>query len=205
MSSISIAVRNRKNDFKEMLCHEIKKRGKDVHIMNLASGACREIKELLEENPKIKNHVSFDCYDTEEDAHAYAKKLIGNKDQNINFFLENALRIAGTQNIYQKINKKYDIIYSIGLFDYLNYKLSVRLLKNLRKILKNNGVMLIADVRDRYLNPSVFYMEWAGDWNLIYRSDEEFRQVFIDAGFKEKDLKTTYEQQGIIQYIKAKY
>jgi hypothetical protein len=91
----------------------------------------------------------------------------------------------------------------MGLFDYLNYKVSVRLLKNLSLLLNEGGVLLIADVRDRYLNPSVLYMEWAGGWDLVYRSDKEFENIFIEAGFKKEKLKRLYEQQGVLQYIKA--
>jgi DNA-binding response OmpR family regulator/SAM-dependent methyltransferase len=204
MSSICTAVRNRKEDFKNMLIEKIKtQQPKKVHVMNLASGPCREIKELLLENPDVQDRINFDCYDTEEEAHKHAKKQLKGFKQ-INYRLENALRIAGTKDITRKIKKKYDVIYSMGLFDYLKYKLSVRLLENLKKLLKKDGIIIIADVRDRFYNPSVHFMEWVGDWNLIYRSDEEFRQIFMDAGFKEKDLKTTYEQQGIIQYIIGK-
>ena len=44
-------------------------------------------------------------------------------------------------------------------------------------------------------------MEWVGEWNLLYRSEEQFRQIFVDAGFAPADLEYGYEQQGIMQYI----
>ena len=46
-------------------------------------------------------------------------------------------------------------------------------------------------------------MEWVGDWNLVYRNEEEFKKLFIDSGFKEENLKIQYEQQGIMQYMVA--
>ena len=77
------------------------------------------------------------------------------------------------------------------------------MIENLKKLLKPKGVMAISNVRDKYSNPSVHYMEWMGDWNLIYRNDENFKQIFRDAGFTENNINIQYEQQGILQYIIA--
>ena len=63
-----------------------------------------------------------------------------------------------------------------GFFDYLNRKTSVNLLRNLRKLLKPEGRLFISNVRDKYSNPSVHFMEWVGDWNLVYREDDEFKK-----------------------------
>ena len=65
-------------------------------------------------------------------------------------------------------------------------------------------MLAISDVWDKYKNPSVHYMEWIGDWNLVYRSNEEFRQIFIEGGFKEDELEFGSEQQGVLQYIVGK-
>lgn len=63
--------------------------------------------------------------------------------------------------------------------------------------------MFIATVRDKYSNPSVYFMEWVADWNLVYRDEKEFKRIFITAGFIDDKVKIKYEQQGIIQYIIA--
>jgi len=201
MSAISIAVRNRKNDFKRMIVEFIKDRkNSPLRIMSLASGPCREIREMFSENLDLCENVVFDCYDNDENSIKFASTLLSNF-LNVNFLKENAMRIAFRKNIYSLIDKKYDIIYSTGLFDYFEEKISIRIIENLKKILKPGGVLLISDVRDKYSNPSVHFMEWVGDWNLVYRDDESFREIFCKAGFDKKDLEPRYEQQGILQYI----
>ena len=203
MSSISIAVRNRKNDFKKMIMDFVNKRKNDsLRIMSLASGPCREIREMLLENPDISERVEFDCYDN--DAHSLefsSKKLSGFK--NMTYIKENATRIAFRKDISSLIDKKYDIIYSTGLFDYFEERISIKIIQNLKKLLNPGGMLIISDVRDKYSNPSVHFMEWVGDWNLIYRDDDSFRDIFCKSGFKMKDLTPLYEQQGILQYIIA--
>jgi len=203
MSAISIAVRNRKEDFKRIIADFIKNRNSStVKIMNLASGPCRDIKELLSDNTDFKKNVIFDCYEQDEEAISYAKKLLSGFS-NINFIKENAIRIALKKDIHAMIGKKYDLIFSTGLFDYFSERVAIALIKNLKKLLRPKGVMAISNVRDKYSNPSVYFMEWAGDWNLVYRDDDSFKKIFLDAGFQDDEIATQYEQQGMMEYIIA--
>ena len=203
MSAISVAVRNRKEDFKRFVkwfvADKIKRK---LRIMNLASGPCRELKEILSSDSALYENVIFDCYDQDDKAIAFAKDLL-NKHQGINFIRENAMRIAFRKDISKLIDKKYDLIYSTGLFDYLSERVAVALVRNLMELLTSDGMLLISTMRDKYSNPSVHYMEWATDWNLVYQNEEEFKQIFIDAGFSEDKLEIRYEQQGIMQYMIA--
>jgi len=201
--AICSAVRNRKEDFKRhMVDFASMRQGKQLRIMSLSSGPSREIQELLLSNESIRENVFFDCYDHDENALKYAKDVLMNFSK-VDFIQENALKMSLAKDINSRIDRKYDLIYATGLFDYLNYKISVKLIANLKKLLNANGALLISDARDRYSNPSAHFMEWIAEWHLIYRSDEEFKQIFIEAGFKEKELKVYYEQQGIFQYILA--
>jgi len=201
MSAISVAVRNRKDDFKKLLKDVISRRpGCKLKVMNLASGPCRELKELLSSDPALYRNIAFDCYDHDDEAINYAKKLLFGHS-NVTFIKENALRIAFRKNIPQLIYKKYDLIYSTGLFDYFNERVGIALVANLRKILNKNGILAISTMRDKYSNPSVHYMEWVADWNLVYRNEEEFKRIFIDGGFVGEEQRIQYEQQGIMQYV----
>ncbi len=203
MSAIATAVRNRKNDFKRMIVEYVKKNpSKKIRIMDLACGPCREVLEIKKDFTEEFDNVIFDCYDMDEYALKFSKRRLEGFS-GINFISENATRIAFRKNISDLIAKKYDIIYSTGLFDYFEKRIAERIIKNLRKLLNNNGVLMISDVRDRYSNPSFHFMEWVGEWPLVYRSDDEFRNLFLQAGFLEKDLDLNYEQQGILQYISA--
>ena len=203
MSAISVAVRNRKEDFKRLITNFInKKQGRTVRIMNLGCGPSREVKEILSSGALLNKNVVFDCYDHEKKAIEYARGLL-NGIPNVNFTQENALRIGVSKNVHSLIGHKYDLIYSTGLFDYLNYRISTRVVGNLKKLLNPEGILAVSDVRDKYSNPSVHYMEWVGDWNLTYRDDAEFIKVFTEGGFSADELRPLYEQQGIMQYIIA--
>lgn len=200
MSSICNAVRNRKDDFKKIILDAIG-RGKDkpVKIMDLASGPCRDVVEILSDPLLAKKEFVIHCYDNDERDIAYARHLIRG-DCRVSFLKKNAVRLALMKDVERKIEHRYDPICSTGLFDYLDYRISVRLVSKLRRLLAPGGALAISDVRDKFSNPSIYFMEWVADWSFIYRDDDEFRQIFLDAGFSGDDLTCQYEQQGIMQH-----
>ena len=80
---------------------------------------------------------------------------------------------------------EFDLVYSTGLFDYLNQRLGQRLLTSLFRMLRPGGQLLVANflpaIRD------VGYMETFMDWNLVYRTRSEM--VDLTNGIPEEELK----------------
>ncbi len=200
---VAAAVRNRKQDFKRIIRNFAEKH-QVVRIMNLACGPGRDIQELVKEDTEgFFTKVTFDCYDYDERALHYMKELV-NSIKRINYIQQNAIRLALKKEIEMEIPYRYDLIYSTGLFDYLDERVAIRLVSNLKKLLNPNGQLAIANMRDKYSNRSAYWMEWVLDWNLIYRTEEEFRQIFLASGFDDSNTKILVEKQKIMQYCVAK-
>lgn len=199
------AIRERKKYLKNILFDFVKAhRDKNIRIMSLASGPAREIKELLEsDTDKLFSKVIFDCYDFDERAIDYAKRLLGN-NTNVNFFQKNAIRLALKRDIKEDILQDYNLIYSTGLFDYLDERLAVKLISNLKRTLKKDSVMVISNAVDKYNNPSAGWMEWVADWYLVYRSEDEFRSLFLNAGFSPDDLQIKLQYSKVMQCCLAR-
>lgn len=203
MSTICNAVRNRKEDFKQIILGFIENNKlAAAKIMDLASGPCRDVYEIFQNPLASSRQINFHCF--EQDPHAIedSTRLL-NADPRVVFVRQNAVRLALKKDIEKSMEGGYDIIFSTGLFDYLDYRISVRLIANLKKLLRPGGILAISDVRDKFSNPSLYFMEWVADWNLIYREDDNFRSVFLEAGFPAESLTFKYEQQGVMQYIVA--
>jgi len=197
------AVRERKEDFKKIIYDFVKERhsNRNIRIMNLACGPAREIKELFEsDTSKLFSKVTFDCYDFDIRAIDYAKQLLNNNNNNVNFFQKNAIRMALKKYITSEIPQDYDLIYSMGLFDYLDISIAVRLIANLKRLLRKDGAMLISNVRDKYSNSSAGWMEWVVEWYLIYRTEKEFRKIFLDANITAGDLRIIPQNSKVMQY-----
>lgn len=194
------AVRERKRDFKKLILDFIKeRRNKNIHIMDLACGSAREIKELLEAEPELVKKVTFDCCDLDMRALDYARRMV-NGAANVNFFQKNAVRLALKKNIKDEIQQDYDLIYSTGLFDYFDERVATRLVGNLRRLLKKDGMIAIANVRDKYSNSSAGWMEWVVEWYLVYRTETEFEKIFLNAGFSPKNLEIIPQKSKVMQY-----
>ncbi|MDD5071010.1 MAG: class I SAM-dependent methyltransferase [Candidatus Omnitrophica bacterium] len=202
--SASVSIRERKEDFKQIITDFVKNRqNKNIRIMSLASGPAREIKELLNsDKADLFERVEFDCYDSEIQSIEYAKNSL-NCFNKVDFYQKNAIRLALKKNINDDIPCEYDLIYSAGLFDYLGHKVAVKLVQNLKKILKNGGQMLIANASDKSCNSSAAWMEWVAEWYLIYRSEDELKSIFIEAEFQPKDLSLILQKEKVMRYCLA--
>jgi hypothetical protein len=64
--------------------------------------------------------------------------------------------------------------------------------------------MLISNMGEKYYNPSAVWMEWVGEWFLIYRTEEEFKKIFLAAGFSRKGLQMLPQRNKMMQYCLAR-
>lgn len=93
---------------------------------------------------------------------------------------------------------KFDLIYSTGLFDYLNANTGRRLVSTMFDMLKPGGQLVVANflpgIRD------VGFMETFMDWKLIYRSRQNMVDLTMEIEESElRDLTLfTEENQNII-------
>ena len=70
---------------------------------------------------------------------------------------------------------KFDLIYSMGLYDYLEERVAARLTRVLFECLSPNGRLLLANYHvDHY---GTGFMEAFQDWNLIHRTDKQMRAL----------------------------
>ena len=98
-----------------------------------------------------------------------------------------------TGNIFRNLFKikqygKFDLVVIGGLFDYLNDKLVVKILKNIREYnLKEAGEIFFTNISTD--NPDRIFMEYLTDWELIIRTSSGLRQLCCNAGFREANVR----------------
>ncbi len=90
-----------------------------------------------------------------------------------------------------------DIIYSIGLLDYLEDQVNVRLLRALYELLKPGG-KLIAVFKDAERYGTQDY-HWLVDWGVFYqRSARESRNLIEKAEIPASSVRVQRDASGII-------
>jgi ubiquinone/menaquinone biosynthesis C-methylase UbiE len=151
-----VAVRNRKSFFINML-NQLEQGSK---ILNLGCGPCKDLLDYSIQNTK---KLSFVNVDIDQKAIDYSKIILKDAESiNYEFIKVNILKYIPDQ--------KFDLIWSSGLFDYVNDNTFVHLIKRFVSFLKPEGKLVIGNFNK--MNNSLEYMEY-GDWFLNYRDENK--------------------------------
>ncbi|MEW6001693.1 MAG: methyltransferase domain-containing protein [Nitrospirota bacterium] len=189
------AVRNRIKKLEEILKDEIIKR-KGPAILNIACGSCRELMGIASEIRESKAKII--CIDNDNDALAFAQNRLSYTGilPQVELRKYNALRMFDDELNMSEFGKQ-DIIYSVGLFDYLPSEFLIKMLRALYKLL-NPGGKLIAAFKDANQYKSQVY-HWIGDWDgFLQRNEEDFRDILYDAKIPHSAIEESREDTGII-------
>ena len=182
-----VAVRNRKSYLKNIL-HEIENSELDTpSILNIGCGPSRDIYEYIHENPNTK--ISFDCLDMDANAIDYSKKLLNGT--NVKFICKNAFRF--------RPDRQYDLIWSAGLFDYLDEKKFVFLIKSLLKSVASDGQLIVGNFSK--FNTSRSYMEF-GEWYLFHRDLVELTTLAYMSGVPMGLFNIESEPSGVNLFLR---
>lgn len=184
------AVRNRKEYFKNYISTQLDK-SPSLELLNVASGPARDLLEIYSAL-KTDEHINTTCIEMDINAIEYAKQL--NKDYlgKIRFVNKNILR--------HREDKKYDIIWSAGLFDYFNDKAFVIILKRFKDWIRDKGEIIIGNFNENH-NPSRDYMEIFGEWFLNHRTEDQLKQLALDSGFNKDQISIGREKENVNLFL----
>lgn len=182
------AVRNRKNYFVNELII-VSNKVKNAKVLNLASGPCTDLNQFFNAYPD--NTVTVDCIDMDATAIAYGTEMCDGFIDSVSFINRNAFRF--------KTDKKYDLIWSAGLFDYFNDKLFKRLLRNMYELLSKEGTLVVGNFSD--INPSKGVMEVLGKWFMHHRSENDLIQLAMDVDIPRSKIKVGCEATKVNLFL----
>ena len=186
-----IAVRNRKQYFKELLS-EINHTVNCPLILNVASGPCRDIFEYYQKNPSSK--IQIECIDIDNNAIKYAQSLLDQvKDIKVIFHHKNIFRF--------KSIKKYHLIWVGGLFDYFNDRQFIFLLRSLFNMVVPGGELIIGNFSKS--NPTRDYMEF-GEWFLHHRTEDKLFMLAEQSGCSSDSISIEKEEAGVNLFLRVK-
>ena len=189
------AVRNRKDYFINLINSLVESETRDqVQILNVASGPARDVFEFLtqhKEGPHQYKNVQFDCVEFDEVAILYARTLCFELLEHVTFLKANAFRF--------NTEKRFPLVWSAGLFDYLDDRRFKFLLTRLYEFVEEGGELVIGNFSDD--NPSRPYMEIMMDWRLHHRGPDVLKQLAIDSGVEASKIRIGNEPEGINLFI----
>lgn len=194
------AVRDRKDKTVEFLKDYIQKNisKKKIRLLNLACGSSRELRELFENlHPKRKELLEFSCLDQEEDALKYSKSKLDVFNIKISYIKENILDLIKNKSSCNL--KDQDIVYSIGLTDYLPDRILGKFLSHGYGLLTNGGKLFIAHKDHMVYNPIV--QDWFCNWTFYPRTENQLLHIVNSFCDTRKALKSYRGIDNIINFI----
>lgn len=194
------AVPARMESARRFLNDQIANADQDLRIMNVACGPCREYFVGLD-HPASHN-VSIVCIDSDAEAleHVESRLSSANIGAALSFVNYNALRMRSAERNLKKFGAQ-DIIYSIGLLDYVPDRFLVPILHGLRESLSPGGNLFVA-FKDMLRYDKTEY-QWFVDWFFYQRTEAECRSLIAQAGFDDSALEVTRDATGVIMNFKA--
>ena len=187
---------NRKEFFIRALEESVHQKGGPIRVLDLASGPCRDLAEAIDAAGDIAHGSTFHCVDIEPKAIEYAQKVTRPYAQLVNFRWECA-------NVFRfRSEEQYDLVWSAGLFDYLNDRLATALIAKMWSLTAEGGQMIVGNFHPS--NPTRNYMEWCLDWILIHRTEDELRELGIQAGIPADRITIDREPLGVCIFLRGK-
>ena len=121
--------------------------------------------------------------------------------QNVTSIRENLPRLPQRRGVEQTLGTPH-LILCPGLFDYLDDKIASRLLELFWRQLAPGGTLLVGNFAPHHATRA--YMEWIGNWYLIYRSEEAMNVLAERAGLPRDCVQIGTEPTGGDWFLVAK-
>jgi extracellular factor (EF) 3-hydroxypalmitic acid methyl ester biosynthesis protein len=200
-SDLARAVRGRLDGIQQFLIRETANRKERVSILNVASGPGREYAAGL---TSARAGISLKCIDTDEQALEYLRthidpSLLDSVD--LTCFRYNALRMSSAKANLENFGE-CDIIYSVGLCDYIPDRFLIKILQGWRESVSPRGIIYVA-FKDATQYVASEY-QWHVDWFFYERTEADCRDLFAKAGYEVDRLEMFRDETGIIMNFIAR-
>jgi extracellular factor (EF) 3-hydroxypalmitic acid methyl ester biosynthesis protein len=194
-SELARAVRSRLQAAREFLLDEIDRQERPLEILNVACGPSREFTDGWTA-PACP--LSVTLIDMDREALDFVERrldLAAPDGLTYRTRVYNALRMSSAENNVREFGRP-DIIYSIGLCDYIPDNYLVRILQGWRESLAAGGTVYVAFKDCLQYRPTSY--AWHVDWHFVPRTEDDCRRLFHDAGFEMDQLEMTRGDSPVI-------
>lgn len=176
---VAECIRTRMEVVRSHIADVVHARGRErpARITSLGSGPAREVEAFLSSHTGSGHRAEFLLIDQEMQALQYAHETtypyVLNSDgrirvQGLNISFTDILR--GSQNMIGL--QQQDLVYSVGLLDYLTAHRAKALVKRLYDLLSPGGLLIIGNMNECSLS-NFWPMEFIADWSLQYRTEAD--------------------------------
>lgn len=182
------AHRNRIIYLQKILSETAEKSGnRKARILNLGCGPAHEIQSFVRTS-ELSSRCEFHLLDFNDETLRFTGESLENLIKQHGRETEVHLHQRSVHQLLKQASTGdadldwdgYDLVYCAGLFDYLSQRVCRRLTDVFFKMVKPGGRVVVTNVSST--NPSIGWMEYLLEWNLVYRDHDEMRDLVPRAG-----------------------
>lgn len=196
-TALGKAVPARKDKMRDILEEEISLNSSSK-ILNIGCGSCRELAEL---GTLIKgSKARITCLDFDVAALDYASErliMFGIADH-CTFRKYDALKMISQKRNAREFGPQ-NLIYSIGLLDYLTDEFLIRFIRAIYDLLEPGGKFIAVFKDADFYGPHEYH--WVVDWDAFYqRKALESKRLILGAGIPEENISVERDRTGVILF-----
>ncbi len=197
------AVRSRTDLLTKKIVRCIRASESTCKILSIGSGPAVEISRAVDELWKEDRErleivlLDLDPAALEHATHGIVPRLA---DEQVHPVRENLFRLSMKNSVVDAMANS-NFVFCSGLFDYLDEAHAVRMLQLMYQSLAPGGEMYAFNFGTN--NPSRAYMEWIGNWYLIYRDRNQLADLATKAGISWQNYRIDAEPWKVNLFIHA--
>lgn len=197
------AVRNRMRLVSEWILERIRASDGPCRIVSFGSGPGLDLLGAVRQmTTSERERLEVRLLDIDPAAVAYGatglRELL--KPEQIRSFSGNLFRIPRSAAMAAWFDSA-DLVFCTGMFDYFDDALATEMIRTLWGRLAPGGRMWVFNFSPK--NPSRAFMEWLGNWYLIYRDESQMRTLAIAADLPPGRWQVGAEPLGVDLYLTA--
>ncbi len=151
-----------------------------IKVLSVGCGPTFELKQILQ-SPEDCQKYRFTLFDQDACALSEAADVASEIENVLGLspaieYVQGSVRLMLFSRQLKRKWGRFQFIYSMGLFDYLNTRVARAVVDRLYRLLKPGGDLVVGNFH--VTNPSKYYMQYWGDWHLIHRTETELRELF---------------------------
>jgi extracellular factor (EF) 3-hydroxypalmitic acid methyl ester biosynthesis protein len=142
--------------------------------------------------------VHVTCVDSDAGALEYVRRHVSTTSSpNVDFTFRqyNALKLRSAETMIEQFGRQ-DIIYSVGLADYIPDRLLVPMLASWKEALNPGGCVYVA-FKDKNRYDKVEY-QWLMDWHFLQRDEHDCARLLERAGYEMDLVQCHRDSTGVI-------
>ena len=164
--------------------------------LKLLSFACGHLREYEQVHPLLRERAcTWTAADQDHESLDHVRKSYDARTVRCS-----PTAVRGLLSGSQDLESDYDVVYTLGLFDYLTDRLAVRVMGALWRHVAAGGRLVVANFSPDA--PGAGYMEMFMDWWLIYRTRAGLQGCTADIPTDQiKSVETMSDPQEAVHYL----